>query len=107
MVTSKVDAYIGFCIKSGKLVRGSGAVENLKKAELLIADYTASDNAKKLAEKFCKRLDCPLVYFKSGFENAVNRAGCKIAAVCDASLAKAVLNSLNENYIIINHREVR
>lgn len=107
MVTNKIETYLGFCIKSGKLVRGSGAVEKLKKAELIIADYAASDNSKKLAEKFCKRFCCPLVYFKTGFENAVNRAGCKIAAVCDSSLATAVLGNLNENYIIINHREVR
>lgn len=98
---AKAETYIGFAIKAGKLIRGSGAVENIKKTVyLIIADFNASDNTKKLIIKYKNRFSCPLMYFKEGFEKAVNRAGCKVAAVLDENLARAILDNRGDNVII-------
>ena len=92
MVNGKIEAYIGFCIKSGKISLGSGAISTLRGGVyLIIADGTAAKNSKRLALKFKNRFNCPLLICGHGFENAVNRAGCKIAAVRDENLAKAII----------------
>lgn len=101
MANSKVETYIGFCIKSGKISLGSGAISTLKSGvKLIILDGTAAKNSQKLAFKFKNRFNCPLIVCKSGFERVVNREGAKIAAIRDEELSKAILQNLDENYEI-------
>ncbi|MDE6667383.1 MAG: hypothetical protein K2K38_03420 [Clostridia bacterium] len=99
MVKSKIETYIGFCIKSGKISLGSGAISTLKGGvKLLILDGTAAKNSKRLALKFKNRFNCPLIICKSGFEQVVNREGAKLAAILDEELSKAILQNLDVNY---------
>ncbi len=99
MVKSKVETYIGFCIKSGKISIGSGAISTLKGGvKLLILDGTAAKNSKRLALKFKTRFDCPLVVCKSDFSRVVNRDAAKIAAIKDNELSAAILKNLDDNY---------
>ena len=99
MGKTKIETYIGFCIKSGRLTRGAGAVETLKNGVyLIIVAADASDNTKKLAVKYKNRLLCPLIVCKSGFDSVVNKPGCKMAAVRDKQLAKAILDNLDDNF---------
>ncbi|MDE7082298.1 MAG: hypothetical protein K2O89_01165 [Clostridia bacterium] len=99
MANSKIDTYIGFCIKSGKISIGSGAIATLKGGvKLLVLDGTAAKNSKRLALKFKNRFNCPLIICKSGFERVVNREGAKIAAIRDEELSKAILQNSDDNY---------
>ena len=99
MANGKVETYIGFCIKSGKISLGSGAISTLKGGvKLLVLDGTAAKNSQRLALKFKNRFSCPLIVCKSGFEDAVNKPGCKIAAIKDKGFAKAILESIDGNY---------
>ncbi len=99
MGRSRIETFIGFCIKKGKLTLGSGAVDTLKNGVyLLIVSADASQNTLKIAVKFKNRLHCPLLICKTDFERVVNRVGCKIAAVRDRGLAKAILESLDNDY---------
>jgi len=102
LANSKVEAYIGFCIKSGKIAVGSGAINTLKGGvKLLILDGTAAKNSKRLALKFKNRFNCPLIVCKSDFARVVNREGAKIAALKDEELSKAILQNLDDNYEIL------
>ena len=99
MGRSKVETFIGFCIKAGKLTLGAGAINTLKNGVfLLIVSGDASENTKKLAVKFKNRLLCPLLICKSGFDTVVNKPDCNMAAVRDKQLAKAILDNLDNNY---------
>lgn len=101
MGKSKIETYIGFCIKSGKITFGSGAVDTLKnQVYLILVSADAAPNTKKLALKFKNRHNCPLLICKNDFERVVNRAGCKIAAVRDRGLAKAITENTDSNYEI-------
>ncbi len=99
-MAGKIDTYIGFCIRCGKLTRGSGAIDTLKKQDvkLLIMDGTCAKNSRRLALKFSSRFGCPLIICQEGFERVVNREGCRLAAVRDESLEKAILNCSEDNY---------
>lgn len=99
MIKGRIETFIGFCIKSGKISLGSGAIGTLKSGVyLLILDGSAAKNSVKLAYKFKNKFSCPLLICESGFEEAVNRCGCKIAAIKDRELAKAILESNQSNY---------
>lgn len=99
MAKSKIETYIGFCVKSREIAIGSGAVSTLRGGvRLIILDGTAAKNSKRLALKFKNRFSCPLIICKSGFEDAVNKSGAKLAAVLNKELAKAILNNLDDNY---------
>ncbi|MDE6504562.1 MAG: hypothetical protein K2L42_01690 [Clostridia bacterium] len=99
MAQSKIEAYVGFCLKSGKITRGSGAVSTLKNGVyLIIVDGTAAKNTQKLAVKFKKRFSCPLLICKGDFGSIVNKDGCKLVAIRDAGLAKAILSVNDDNY---------
>ena len=100
MGRSKAETFIGFCIKSGNIALGAGAVEVQKpgKVHLLIISADASQNAMKVGIKFKNKFNCPLLICKAEFERIVNREGCKIAAIKDRQLAKAIMENLDDNY---------
>lgn len=101
MSKSKVETFIGFSKRARKIALGAGSIDVLKKGVyLIIVCSTASDNSFKLALKYKNRFSCPLMVCKCGLENAVNRPGCKIAALRDESLAHAIIDNACDEYEI-------
>ena len=100
MPKSKAESYIGFCIKAGKLTCGFNAVESPKKeVYLLLLCDTASANGKKSAEKLQKRFGCEMLLFcGKTLEEVTGKTGCKLAAVREQNLAKAILSVEDENF---------
>ena len=99
MGQSRVETFIGFCIKAGKISLGSGAIDTLKGGVyLIIVSADAAKNTQKLAVKYKNRFNCPLLICRSEFERIVNKPDCKIAAVRDSQLAKAIKESADQNY---------
>lgn len=99
MGQSKINAYIGFCLRARKITLGAGGILALKKGVyLIIFDGTAAKNTVRLAEKCARSFSCPAVVCKSGFGQAVNREGCRIAAITDESLSRAILENIGGEY---------
>ena len=99
MLKSKAESYIGFCIKAGKLTCGFNAIEQQKKdIYLLLLCDTASENAKKSALKLKERFRCELLLFCGRtLEEITGKYNCKLAAVRDRNLAKAIMSATDEN----------
>lgn len=98
-MAGKVETYLGFCLRARKITLGSGSIDTLRKGVyLIILCSTASDNALKLAKKYAARHSCPLVICKCGLENVLHKDGCKMAAVRDINLTKAILENLDDDY---------
>lgn len=101
MAKGKVETYLGFCKRAGKLIIGSGAIKAQKGGVyLIIISSLAAKNTQKIAMSLKTKFDCPLLLCRGDFDKAVNRPDSKIAAVRDLSLAKAILESGDENYEI-------
>ncbi len=99
MIKSKVDTFIGFSVKSGNVTFGGDAIARLRGGVYaLIMCNTAAKNTQKLAIKYKSKFFCPLVVCYSGLENAVNKVGCKLIAIRDKNLAKAITDNLDGNY---------
>ncbi|MCM1437909.1 MAG: hypothetical protein NC131_01680 [Roseburia sp.] len=104
-MAGKIEAYLGFCLKARKISLGGGTVDVLKKGVyLVIVCSTASQNTFELAVKFKNRFSCPLIICKSGLENAVHKAGCKVAAVRSPELAKAIVDNVGGDYELYTER---
>ena len=92
---SKFLTFIGFSIKARKIRCGVNAIATLKGGvKLLIVCSTASENTKKDAVKLSKKFNAKL-YELSGYvlENVVYKEKCKLVAVTDTGLAKAIVDN--------------
>ena len=99
MGRTRIETFIGFCIKAGKISFGSGAIDTLKSGVyLLILSGDAAKNTQKLAVKYKNRFNCPLLICKSEFETVVNKLGCKLAAVRDRQFANLIMENIDNNY---------
>lgn len=105
ILAGKVETYLGFCLRARKIALGGGTIDTLKKGVyLVLVCSTAAENTFKLAIKYKNRFSCPLIVCKSGLENAVHREGCKLAAVRDSELARAIIESADGNYELYTER---
>ena len=97
MQNDKISAYLGFCIRSGKIVFGVDRAEALKKGvHLLIADSTLSENSMKVLVKLKEKFSCPLLIAEGvefSLSELLHRPAVKAAAVKDKNLASAILTA--------------
>ena len=93
MQNDKISTYLGFCIRSGKIVFGVDRAEALKKGvHLLIADSTLSENSMKVLVKL--KFSCPLLVTEGlSLSQLLHRPAVKAAAVKDKNLASAILTA--------------
>lgn len=98
MTLSKINSYVGFAIKAKKLRCGVNVVESLKKdVYLLILCSSASKNTFADAQKLQKKFNCPLFVLKGDLlENITHKANCKLCAVCEPNLARAIIDNSDE-----------
>ena len=99
MQNNKIYTYVGFARRAGKFKAGLNAIKTVKKGvELLLICHTASPNAIKEAEKLSERFFCPL--FKTvtfTVEEMMDKENCKLVAILDAELAKAIISNAGED----------
>lgn len=100
---SKSSTFIGFAIRARKFRIGMNAVQTLKSINLLIVCNTASDNTKTEAEKVAKKYRCPLIITKTEkLEDITHRENAKVMAIADKALAKAILDNIENDFIVNN-----
>lgn len=101
MEGNKIEAYLGFALKAGRLVLGLNSIETLKKGVYcLLLDEGAAKNSHKSARRLKIRFACPLIITKD-LGALVKREGCKLAAVKDFSLAEAILREAGDKGMTI------
>ena len=103
---SKAETFIGFAIRAGKLRVGGNTLATLKKAYVILVCRTAAENTVKAALKYAKKYRCK-VFCTSEKELAdiTHKDAVKIAAVTDASLAKAIADNATGVLIELSDKE--
>ena len=100
---SKANTFIGFVIRARKFRIGMNAVQTLKSINLLIVCNSASDNTQAEALKVANKYHCPLIMTKEAkLEDITHRENAKIMAVADKALAKAILDNIENDFIVKN-----
>ena len=94
METNKISTYLGFCIRAGKISFGIDRIETQKRAYLLIADGSLSENSLKVMKRAQERLHCPLIITGNGLLGELtHRPAVKAVAITDEQLALAVVKA--------------
>ena len=92
-MNSKVETYIGFAIKKGSVVYG---VDNIKVSRkhmhVILHTESISNNSLSVLREASARSGCPLAQVDE-FE-ILRKKNCKALAICDKSLARAILENL-------------
>ena len=91
----KIESYIGFAIRSRKIVFG---IDNIKiyrkRMHLIVLCPTASENLKREAEYLSGVKEIPLITTDAPLDELTFKNNCKIAAITDKSLANAVTDNI-------------
>ncbi len=92
-MNSKIQTYIGFAIKKGSAVLGCDAIKSSRK-RLGVVLYTPSlsDNSLSTLKSVSLRANCPLLQIDE--YEFLQKKNCKAVAICDKSLADAIVKNL-------------
>ena len=94
MEKSKIETYLGFCIRARKIIFGAETIEKQKKGVfLLVIDVAIGKNSLKPILRAQEKLGCPLYITDEGvLAEWVHRPAVKAVAVTDDHLASAILS---------------
>lgn len=89
----KIDCYINFAVKAGKVVWG---VDNLERAKrvpyLILIDGSLGTNSSKALSLYCQRKQAKSLTLPTDYlNNLLKRSNIKVLSILDESLANAIL----------------
>ena len=92
MEKSKIETYLGFCIRSGKIIFGTEMIERKKKGvHMLVVDGNIGKNSLKIMLQAKETLGCNLYVTSEGtLGEWVHRPAVKAVAIMDKNLASAI-----------------
>ncbi len=101
MEQSKVLTFIGFSLRARKVRKGVNAISTLKnRVGVLILCKTASNNTFDEANKLAKKLSATLIISVDiKVEDIVNKEHCKLIAIEDEQLSRAILENLDSHFV--------
>lgn len=87
----KIKSYLGFAIKSRKILFGLDNIESYKKHIylILIGNNLTEKNENKMIRK-AKQLNCTLMKVDENFGDLICRPTCKLCALTDINLSKGI-----------------
>ena len=92
-MNTKIETYIGFAIKKGSVVYGCDNIKTYrKKIWALLYTPSLSDNSLSVLKEVAARIDRPLAQIPE--IDVLSKKNCKALAICDKSLANAILENL-------------
>lgn len=88
----KVETYLGFCIRAGKITFGVDGIVQLKKGvKLLLIDGSLGESSQKDVKAAQEKFGCPLWTVQEGLlGELLHRPSVKAVAIKDDSLAGAI-----------------
>ncbi len=94
MKNGKIKAYLGFSVRSRKIVFGVDDVEKQRRdVYLLLADETLGTSSLKTMIKMQEQLSCPMLLLEKGaLGELLARPAVKAVAIKEKNLAAAILS---------------
>ena len=87
-------SYLGFAVRSAKIIYGIDNVTARKKrVYVLVICPTASANLRESAQRYAERNGVPLITSPQPLEDLIFKSNCKLVALLDANMAKAVIET--------------
>lgn len=94
-VTNKAETFIGFSIRSGKILFGLEQIERSKKIpKLIVVCSTLGENSQKKVLTYSEKKKVNVLKLSQRkLEDIVHKDNCKIIGLTDAHLAQAVIDN--------------
>ncbi|MGN0771360.1 MAG: hypothetical protein ACI4MI_02110 [Christensenellales bacterium] len=91
---SKISCYVGFAVKSGKVIWGLDLLKKSKKPPyVILLDGKIGKNSAKEAEFYAEKNNVPILALPDdALGELLKRSNVRLVAVTDENLAKAILN---------------
>jgi len=95
-LNNKIETYLGFAVKSGKIVFGfDNLCETRKKVKLVICSPTVNNKIKQKLILLCKHKKWELIETLDLLEELIYRDNCKVVGITDDNLASAIMKMEN------------
>ncbi len=86
-----IESYLGFAVKSGKIIYGiDGVLASRKKKFLMILSGDAAQNLKKKTALHSERFSIPVIEVPD-LPAIIYKQNCKLVAILEPNIAKAIL----------------
>ena len=95
MKIEKIKSYLGFAIRSGKIIFGIDKLLQSKKKPLLVLICSSqNDKVSGKVKRFCESNQINFYKLPNNIllGDLIGRDNCKILGICDVSLANAITN---------------
>ncbi len=93
MEKSKIETYLGFCVRARKIIFGVDEVSKQRKSYLILVDEGLGESSQKEVRKTWERLRCPTyVVERDALATLLHRSGVKVVSIQDKNLAMAILS---------------
>ena len=98
-MTRKIATYLGFCIRSGKIVYGVDDAEKQKRGiQLILVDGALSENSLKQMKKVKEKFGCPMLATEENLlGELLHKPAVKAVSIKDKNLASAILSAAEGN----------
>ncbi|MBQ8374371.1 MAG: hypothetical protein IJX98_02210 [Clostridia bacterium] len=89
----KLVSYLGFCVRSGKIVYGVDDIEQQRKGVyLLLMDRSMGESSQKTVKKAQEKFSCPLIALPQGaLGELLHKPAVKAVAIKEKNLAAAIV----------------
>ena len=89
----KIDCYINFAVRAGKVIWGVDNLERAKRAPyLILIDGALGANSSKQLSLYCQRRDAKSLTLPTDYlNNLLKRSNIKVLSITDESLANAII----------------
>lgn len=88
----KINAYLGFAIKSGKIIWGADEItKKPRKRPLIFLCGDAGETTYKQIQAYAEKTHSPLIIIKDFTLEAILKKNCKAIAITEPNLAKAII----------------
>lgn len=93
---NKLEALLGFSVKSGKIVFGfDNLCETTKKVKVVVCSPSTNDKVKQKLKSLCDYKKWVLVETEELLESLIHRDNCKVVGLLDKGMAQAILDIEN------------
>ncbi|MEG1509100.1 MAG: hypothetical protein RR454_01475 [Clostridia bacterium] len=93
MINSKVKTYIGFAIKSNKVIWGLDNLLTTKKIPyLIVIDNTLGEVSSRKLQQWLDKNNIPKVEIDEPLAGIFNKQNCKLIGIRNKELANAIIN---------------
>lgn len=92
---SKIKTYIGFSVKSGKIIYGADTlIETKKRVKLIIVCKTLAKSTCEKVQEYASSKGIQVLSFDECLlEDIVNKKNCKVIGLLNKNLAQAIIDS--------------